>query len=93
MSSDFFINLDELKAAGLVESMEAYREEYTHFQTGKVMHVDEGTQIKLRGYEYARACAVFQSNAPLDLAISCSGRFRTWLGTYLKANNITFEMA
>lgn len=89
MSTDFFINKEQMENAGLIEFIRPYTQEYEH-DNGEVS-VTKGTEVKFTFYSYLRDCAVIEENAPNTLNISCSGSFRSLLHENLKHHNINYE--
>lgn len=97
MSSDFYINYYDLLEADLVESLEIVIEKLTNHDFAGNEHTSwhECQLIKLRDYDYKRACelsSTVAANGNRYLHLSCSGAFRTWLRAYLDDKNIEYVM-
>lgn len=77
MSTDFNINLEQAKAAG-VEIDESFK-----FGWGEI-----GQAASFPGYQFWRDISIHEN----EILLSCNGNFRRWLKQWLTENNIEFDM-
>jgi hypothetical protein len=80
MSSDFFIDLDQMNELGLIELEESQNPDLGDYEAF------------FFGYPYWRFVDVIEVNAPLKLHVSCGGEFRAHLKGLLDQHEINYEM-
>lgn len=76
MSSDFNINIEQAKAAGV------------EIERDKVFDWGKSDIARFPGYPFCRDINIREN----EILLSCSGNFRRWLKQWLTENNIEFEM-
>lgn len=92
MSTDFFINLNDLYAADVIEDLFEETIDISHPHNDGEYKEFKGTFIRFYQYPYLREVEIHEeNNGEKFIHISCGGPFRIWLKEFLESNKISYE--